>query len=177
MAERKPRKSAKKAPRRKAAKKKAARKTVKVGKPDVFKPAWADRLRVAEAVAFGFTQDQIALFIRWPRGTKRAGHHVSVDTLQKYFKDEIALGGAELVFNVASNMARTAQFPDPTNAPTVSAGKFILGTIGRRIAPKAGWTEKLDLGLNDGTDIERINAELADIVARLEEAEAISVPE
>lgn len=95
--------------------------TRKKGKPhaDTFKPTEAQRSLVAIAVACGMPQREIVKKIVNP-ATRQS---ISIQTLKKCFKDELAEGLTIANAQVAQNMYRYAS---TRNNQAVIAGKFWL---------------------------------------------------
>ena len=86
---------------------------------------------VESLIAFGIKQESIAGVLE-----------ISIDTLQKYYATEIALGADKVTAQVANSLVKKALSDRPDS---VNAAKFYLQA-------KAGWAEKTQVEVTDRTD-------------------------
>ncbi|HEY6965864.1 MAG TPA: hypothetical protein VI229_00220 [Burkholderiales bacterium] len=81
--------------------------------PPPFNPTPDQRLLVMLAKTAGFTNEQIAQVVNAPHG-------ISVDTLTKYFPNELARGDAVINMNVVANLYKTATSSTHKDATTAA---------------------------------------------------------
>lgn len=114
-----------------------------------FIPDDLQRETVKNASGLGMTNAQIACLIINPKTCK----HIDRDTLEKYFREELEVGGPRLINKVANNLVNLAQ---GEGSSAVTAAMFYLKT-------QARWTElqRIEISGPDGKELSDARSILA----------------
>lgn len=154
MANKTPKKPAQRKPAPKAAAKATARKVVAPAAPDApkrgrgrpsFVPTDMERAQVEALTSYGIAMEHIVLLIT------RNDKPIAINTLKKYFANELAVGPAKANMLVAQSLFKMAT--DTKHKQQFQAAKFWLQV-------RAGWT--IDRGAGDGMDLAALLAGATD---------------